>query len=313
MCFYSLKRIGTSICSFIVHLYRGKNGETEGNMSLLFALFLGLIQGLTEFLPVSSSGHLSLLQNIFGMEDVQQTHLFFDTLLHLGTLISVCVYFRKEIRNMLAAAVNLISGKKTRPHTDLPDAANGELPFRLLILIVAASLPLIAVALIYKYAEVLFYNTAFIGFALCITGGILYISDKLLPGRKTEKSAKLKDALIVGLVQAIAVIPGLSRSGLTITAGIFRGFDRNFAVRFSFLLSVPAILGANIFGFIKAFQTQIDWSYMAFYLAGAAVASVSGYFAIKMVGWIMRKGKFGRFAYYCWIVGILALIASIFI
>ena len=245
-------------------------------MPLLFALFLGLIQGITEFLPVSSSGHLSILQNVFGMDSTTQNHLFFDALLHLGTLIAVLVLYRKDVRSILSACAKLISGRnnKQNPNTDSePDAGKY---IRLLMLIVVATIPLLVIVFVRKYIEILFYNTAFIGFALIITGGLLYISDKLVPGRKTERTAKLKDSFIVGLVQAIAVIPGLSRSGCTITAGLFRGFDREFAVKFSFLLSVPAILGAKILEFIS-------------------------------------KGKFGRFAYYCWTVWIIALIASIFI
>jgi undecaprenyl-diphosphatase len=282
-------------------------------MSLLFALFLGLIQGITEFLPVSSSGHLSIIQNIFGMEGLEKNHLLFDVLLHLGTLVSVCVLYRKDIRSIIAAFIGLVSGRRKTRDANADGGPEANMPARLLLLIVIATVPLIVIALVKDYIELLFYNTAFIGFAMIITGGLLYISDKLVQGRKTERNTKLKDSLIVGLVQAVAAIPGLSRSGCTITAGIFRGFDREFAVKFSFLLSIPAIIGANILGLIEALKASINWSYVPVYLAGTAVAALSGIVAIKIVKQMIKKNKFGKFAYYCWTIGIITLIASIFI
>ena len=150
-----------------------------------------------------------------------------------------------------------------------------------------------------------------IGVALLLTGFLLFWSDRMAKGKKTAKSATMLDALLVGVGQAIAVVPGLSRSGTTISAGLMRGFSRKFAVRFSFLMSIPAVLGANILSIAEAVQEGIDTSLLPAYLIGTAVAAVSGYFAIGLVNLLTNKGKFGNFAYYCWGIGAAAVVASL--
>ena len=147
--------------------------------------------------------------------------------------------------------------------------------------------------------------------ALLVTGCLLFASDRVKKGRKTEKSATLVDALLVGVGQAIATCPGISRSGTTITAGCFVGFDRKFAVRYSFLMSIPAILGANILSLKDAFEAGIIWGDVPVYLVGVAVAAVVGYACIRLLKMIAEKGRFGFFAYYCWIVGALTLVMTL--
>ena len=147
--------------------------------------------------------------------------------------------------------------------------------------------------------------------ALLLTGFLLFWSDRMDKGKKTAKSATMLDALLVGVGQAIAVVPGLSRSGTTISAGLVRGFSRKFAVRFSFLMSIPAVLGANILSIAGAVQEGIDTSLLPAYFIGTAVAAVSGYFAIGLVNLLTNKGKFGNFAYYCWGIGAAAVVASL--
>ena len=157
----------------------------------------------------------------------------------------------------------------------------------------------------------LFSNSIMVSCALLATGFILFFSDRMARGHKTAKNATVADALIVGCGQALAVIPGLSRSGTTIAAGLMRGFDRTFAVRYSFLLSLPAVLGANILSLKDAVQEGVDWGMLPIYLVGMVVSAVVGYFAIRLVNLLTDKGKFGNFAYYCWVVGALTLILSI--
>ena len=157
--------------------------------------------------------------------------------------------------------------------------------------------------------ESLYGNVVFIGCALIVTGTILFISDRMAKGKKTAKNATMLDAFLVGVGQAVAVVPGLSRSGTSISAGMLRGFQRTFAVRFSFLLSIPAVLGANIISIKDAMEAGIDASRMPMYIAGTIVAAISGYFAIRLVNILADKGKFGNFAYYCWGVGAAALVA----
>lgn len=275
-------------------------------MSYLTSIFLGFVQGVAEFLPISSSGHLSIFQNFFGMDNPEEGHLFFDILLHLATLVSVCIVYRKDIMEIIREVPGFFRSLTGRGREE------GVVPARrLLLLIIIATLPLVIVLFVNDYVEQLYYNTGFIGFALLVTGCLLFISDKVPRGNKTERTATLKDALLVGLAQMIAVIPGLSRSGTTITSGLLCGFDQSFAVKFSFLLSIPAILGANIFSLADAARSGIDTSLIPVYLVGMLVASVSGYFAIGLVKRLTEKSKLKNFSYYCWGAGVLTIILSI--
>lgn len=276
-------------------------------MTILAAIFLGLIQGIAEFLPISSSGHLSIFQNFFGLNTAEEGHLFFDVLLHLATLVSVCIVYRHDIADMFRELAALIrESRHPEPREGKPSPSR-----RLILMIVVATLPLLIVIPFKGMVEQLYYNTIFIGCALLLTGVLLFVSDKMVTGRKTEKNMGVKDAIVVGICQAIAIIPGLSRSGSTITGGMATGLDREFAVKFSFLISVPAILGANILTLVDAIKEGIDMSLMPAYLVGMTVAGVSGYFAIGLVRMLSKKGKFGKFAYYCWAVGIITIFVSI--
>ena len=273
-------------------------------LSLLSSIILGLIQGVAEFLPISSSGHLAIAEHLLGMTGLEIPE-FFDVLLHLGTLIAVFAAYWEDIRNMV---VEFFCGVRDLAHrttpTPVPPAR------RLILLIIVGTLPLLVVLPIKDLVEGLADNMYFVGGALIVTGFLLFASDRVRKGRKTEKSATLVDVLLVGVAQAIATCPGISRSGTTITAGCFVGFDRKFAVRYSFLLSIPAILGANILSIKDALATVV-WSEVPVYLVGVAVAAAVGYACIRLLKMIADKGKFGFFAYYCWGVGIITLILTV--
>lgn len=274
-------------------------------MNFLTSIILGLIQGLAEFLPISSSGHLSLFQHFFGLETAENGNLFFDVLLHLGTLIAVFIYYWEDIRDMAVEFFRMcaeLMGKREPART--PESRSTR---RLLLLIVVGTLPLLLILPIKSKIESLYDNTWFVGIALLVTGCILFLSDRLAKGRKTEKNATLKDVLLVGLGQAVATVPGLSRSGTTIAAGMMLGLDRKFAVRYSFLLSLPAVIGANLLTLIDAVQAGIDLSMLPVYIVGVCVAAMSGYFAIGVVKRLTDEGRFGKFAYYCWGVGALTI------
>ena len=272
-------------------------------MSLLSSILLGLIQGLTEFLPISSSGHLAIAEHFLGQAGVPATPDFFDVLLHLGTLVAVFVAYWQDIREMV---VELIDGIRDLAHGTTPNPIPPAR--RLILLIIVATLPLFAVLPVKDLVEGLSGNIYFVAGALIVTGFLLFASDRVKKGRKTEKTATLVDVLLVGVAQAIATCPGISRSGTTITAGCFVGFDRKFAVRFSFLMSIPAILGANLLTMIDAIQENtIIVSDIPVYLVGVAVAAVVGYACIRLLKMIADKGKFGWFAYYCWTAGLIVL------
>ena len=274
-------------------------------MSVGNAILLGLVQGITEFLPVSSSGHLSILNNLFGLTTAENGHLLFDVLLHLGTLISILVVYGQDVKDMVVETLSLMNlGPQSGLQRDRKPGA------RLFFMIVIATLPLLLILPIKDLLEGLYDKSIFIGIALILTGCMLYVSDRMTPGTKNVGGMTPLDALIIGLCQCVAVIPGLSRSGTTITAGIATGLKRDFAVKFSFLLSIPAVLGANILSLIDAFRDGVDWSLVPAYLIGMAAAMISGIIAIELLKYIARRGKFGGFAYYCWVVGALSIILT---
>ncbi len=275
-------------------------------MSFLMAVFLGLVQGIAEFLPISSSGHLTLIQHFW--PGVEEPDTLFNILLHFATLIAVCIAYRQDIANMIAeffrGLAAIFSGRGSR-EAETPPAR------RLVLLVIVGTLPLFAILPLQGFVEGLGSSPVFVACALIVTGFLLFSSDRMARGRKTERTARVSDALLVGVAQGIATVPGLSRSGCTISAGLALGFDRKFAVRYSFLLSLPAVLGATILKVAGAVKDGgLDLSRLPAYLAGMVVAGVVGYFSIQLVKLLAAKGKFGSFAYYCWAVGVVALIAS---
>ena len=274
-------------------------------MTWLSAILLGLIQGVAEFLPISSSGHLAIAEHLFSMSGVSDIPEFYDVLLHLGTLLAVFVAYWQDIRDMV---VEFVCGVRdlARHSTPVPVPPAR----RMILLIIVGTLPLFAVLPIKDLVEGLADSMYFVGGALIVTGFLLFFSDRVRKGRKTERSARLVDVLLVGVAQAIATCPGISRSGTTITAGCFVGFDRKFAVRYSFLMSIPAILGANILSLKDAIETVVV-AEIPMYLVGVVVSAVVGYACIRLLKMIADKGKFGFFAYYCWAAGLLTLILTI--
>ncbi len=277
-------------------------------MTISSAIILGIVQGVAEFLPISSSGHLAVLQNLFDLS-AGEDHLFFDVLLHLGTLISICVCYWGDIVAMVREVFIVLRGGRRADGTPVQGHLGAA---RLFLMIVVGTLPLFLVLPINDKVEELYYITPFIGAALLLTGCVLFVSDKMAPGTRTERNMRFRDALTIGLCQCVATIPGLSRSGTTITAGIATGLDRTFAMKYSFLLSLPAVLGANLLSFIKAIgEESIEASLIPAYLLGMLAAMLSGIAAISLMKLIAKKSKFGWFAYYCWGAGVLTIILSL--
>lgn len=272
-------------------------------MNYLMSIVLGIVQGVAEFLPISSSGHLSLFQTWFGMEEPDN---LFNVLLHFATLIAVCVVYWRDvvdmIREFFLGAAALVGRKK----------ADGPVPpaRRLVLMIILATLPLVLVLPVEDKVEALGASTLYVGIALLLTGVILFVSDRLSRGTKNERTFTVKDALLIGCAQAVAVIPGLSRSGCSIAAGMATGLDRTFAVRFSFLLSLPAVVGATLLKVIDVVKEGFDAALLPVYFVGMVVAGVVGYFSIKLVNLLAQKNKFGRFAYYCWAIGFVAIVLN---
>ena len=268
------------------------------------AVVLGVVQGVAEFLPISSSGHLSLLEYFFALEEPDA---LYNILLHFATLVAVCVVYWRDVADMIVeffrGIASLVSHQEG--HGRPPEGR------RLVLLVILGTLPLFAVLPFDDAVESLGANPAFVSVMLLVTGCILFLSDRYGGGRKNVRTATVKDVLLVGAAQGLATIPGLSRSGITISAGMALGFDRTFAVRYSFLMSLPAVFGATLLKVIKVAKAgTLDAGLLPMYLVGMAVAGVVGYFSIRLVKLMADKGKFGRFAWYCWIVGVISLIAG---
>jgi len=279
-------------------------------LTILTAMFLGLIQGIAEFLPISSSGHLSILQNLFNVEYPDESHLLFDVLLHLATLVSICAAYRQELKEMLSDGLEYL---RMRGDNEADEPVVLKPPARTLLFILIGTLPLFIALIFSGSIAQLFLNTIFVGFALLITGGILFVSDKyIIRGRKTEKTMQLSDALIIGLAQAAATLPGLSRSGTTIAVGLSRGLIGSFAVRFSLLLSIPAVLGATIIALYRSIRDGADLSLFGVYFVGFVIAAAVGFFTIQVLRRLI-KGGFGKIAYYCWGLGIITILLSLII
>ena len=256
-------------------------------MNAFSSFLLGLVQGVAEFLPISSSGHLAIAQNLLHID--AEVPEFFDVLLHLGTLGAVFVAYWQDIKDMIAEFFRGIGDLAHRSTPKpLPPAR------RLILLIILGTLPLFAVLPIKDKVLGLSNNMLFIGGALIVTGFLLFASDRVKKGRKNERTASLLDAVAVGVSQAVATVPGISRSGMTITSGCFAGFDR-----------------ANILSLKDAVEAGVDWSQVPVYLIGVATAAVSGYLCIGLLRRIANKGKFGAFAYYCWAVGLLTIVLQL--
>ena len=270
------------------------------------SVVLGLVQGVAEFLPISSSGHLTLFQHFFGLQEPDN---LFNVLLHFATLLAVCVYYFRDVVEMITEFFRAIAAlfSRKRQGKEIPEAR------RMVLLVIVGTLPLFAVLLIKDYVEALGGSPVFVSCALLVTGCILFLSDRMAGGRKTARNATLKDVLLVGVAQGLATVPGLSRSGCTISAGMAMGFDRKFAVRYSFLMSLPAVLGATILEVKDVLELEggLAQGVLPKYLLGMAVAGIVGYFSIRLVNLLASKGKFGAFAYYCWAAGIAALILSL--
>lgn len=295
--------------SLCVNINR-KNGGIY--LTYLSSVLMGVLQGVAEFLPISSSGHLALFQHFFQVENYEETQMFFTVLLHLGTLISVFIYYWRDvldlIREFFLGLAALFSREKGGQHQTPPPAR------RLVLLIIMATLPLFLILPVKKIVEEAMNNIYFVSIALLVTGFILYFSDRMARGKKTAKTATVLDAVLVGFAQALGTLPGISRSGITISAGMLRGFDRTFAVRFSFLMSMPAVLGANILTLKDVVEAgTFNMELLPIYLVGTVVAAVAGYFAIRLVNLLASKGKFGAFAWYCWAAGTVSLVAAFFV
>lgn len=259
-------------------------------MTFWKAIFLGIVQGVTEFLPVSSSGHLVLFQTLFGIEEGA---LIFDTFLHFGTLLAIVFVYWEDVKKMVLL-------KKSHRH----------LTMMVLIGIIPAGLMGV---LFQDLFETFFSTLSLVGVMWLITGALIWASEKYSrTGGFSIEQIKVSDALTIGLAQGFAIIPGISRAGSTIIMGLFRGLTRKDAARYSFLISLPTILGATILkGRSLILGGPIESMQITFIFVGVVSAMLSGYLAIRFLLKMLQERSLIPFAYYCWILGVLSLLSQL--
>lgn len=263
-------------------------------MTLLQALFLGLLQGVTEFLPVSSSGHLAIAQHF--LDGFEQPGVLFDVMLHVGTMVAVIIYFWRDIQAIAVSPFR--RGGDSGVHR------------KMLLLILVGSVPTALIGLSFKdFFEGLFDNMTVVSSMLLVTGTLLFVSERFRRGTRKQGQLTLGDALVVGTVQGLAIIPGISRSGSTIAALLLKGVDGETAARFSFLLALPAVFGAALLSLRHL--SAVPAGELPLYLAGTAMAFVSGYLSIRFLLAVIRRRRLFAFALYCWAAGAMFLTISL--
>ncbi len=284
-------------------------------MSLLEAILMGIIQGVTEFLPVSSSGHLALFKIIFGLEDVG---LVFDVILHLGTLLAIFVVYRKDIWKMIVAGFEILGDVCKNIgifFTNVTHHTKGGYHHvicsgyrKFVMLVIVSTIPtgiigVLASNLIEQASKLLIVP----GVCLILTSILLFIADHCKGGEKLPRQVSYSNAFIIGIAQGIATLPGLSRSGTTIAACLLSGFDRKFAVKYSFIMSIPAVLGSLVLELGGLLGETVTSTELTYYIVGCLVAAVVGYICIKTMLYVVRQKKFTGFAIYCLIVGVISV------
>ena len=273
-------------------------------MDIIQGIIIGIVQGLTEFLPVSSSAHLVFIQKILGV----QSSLAFDTFLHLGTLIAVLWFFRYDIYKMILSWVSsiqdIIRGRFREGFYEDPYK-------RLAWYVILATIPVAIVGVLFEDSvDALFSGALYVpAFFLFVTGTILYLSQRMTSGEINYNTITKKEALFMGLGQACAILPGLSRSGTTIAAGLTIGLNKEFAAKFSFILSIPAILGAFVLQ-LKDIGSAMDENFLPVFL-GFIASIIAGYAAIKWMLDLIQNKSLDIFAYYCWLIGLIVFMGSI--
>ena len=285
-------------------------------MDVLKAVLMGVLQGLTEFLPVSSSGHLAIIKGLFGMEGES---VLFDVLLHIATLVSICAVFYKDVLKLavefglmcrdlflnIAALGKSLSGGREPEYVKVIST-----PYRkFVLLMIVSTIPTGIIGVFMKdIVEYTSTNLLVTGICLICTGLILALSDFLAEGDKKLKETNYPDAFAIGVAQGIATLPGLSRSGITIVAGILCGLDRKFAAKYSFLMSIPAVLGALILELFDLGGENITAGDVGCYALGMVIAAVIGFFALRLIMNIIVSRYFKYFAYFCGLIGVVSII-----
>ena len=264
-------------------------------MTLWRAILLGMLQGATEFVPVSSSGHLVLVPWALGWA---APSLAFDAVVHLGTLLAVLTYFWTDVIALARGWVRTLRERRL-------ETTEGRLAWLILISVIPGG---VVGLLLDDWFEALFSSPGAVAGLLLVTGLILYLSDRLVRGALLQSDVGLRDVLVIGLAQGLAIAPGISRSGATISAGLWRGLDRDAAARFSFLMGIPIVAGAAASALLDAAQAGLTSGEGSALVVGLVAAALSGYLAIRYLLRYLRSRTLRPFAYYCWAAGLLGVL-----
>jgi len=259
-------------------------------MNISKALILGSLQGLTEFLPISSSGHLVVIQHYLGFK---QPMLLFDAFLHTATLGVVIIYFRRDLHEIILSLIGIKRGH--------PEDTSGRRTFYLILL---GTIPTALIGLCFKkWIEASFAMNIFTPFMFLFTGVLLYTGERAARTNKGINRISIMDALTIGTAQGIAIMPGISRSGVTISIGLLRGIKKDAAFRYSFLLCIPAIIGATTIELREAILRENLPHHILPWIIGGLSAFLIGYLSLVLLRKALLKKKFFLFAIYCWIIG----------
>lgn len=276
-------------------------------MKIWQGIILGIVQGIAQMLPISGSGHRQIFGTILGLPDAGSDEmLLFNAMLHFGALFAVMAAYWRDILRLLLALLEILHLRKPdrRRRRHNPDR-------RTVFLLLAGVLPLVLAVFLRDWTAALGTSLFFVGAMLLVNGLVLYFSGRYAYGEKTDPELTLGDAMLIGAAQLVSVVPGLSRSGLTVAAGMRRGCDRDLAVKFSFLLSIPAYLAAAVSELIGGIQAPVSAVSLPLCFLSMAVSAVFGYAAIKLLRFLVQKNLFGKFAYYCWGAGLVALVLAL--
>lgn len=286
-------------------------------MSIIKAIIMGVVQGLTEFLPVSSSGHLAIFRNILGLN--LEGGILFEVMLHFGTLVAIFIAYFKDIKELFIEGIGIVidffkwikivlNNIFTKNKKKYNKIINTEYR-KFVMLIIVASIPTAVLGLYLEEIIEGAYTALLIpGICLLITGALLLTTTKIKKGSKKAGSTKYTDSFIIGLFQGFATMPGISRSGSTLVAGMILGLEREFAVKFSFIMSIPAVIGATLYKLKDVTSDMMTTSAVLPYMVGMLVSAAVGYICIITLLKVVKKNKLHYFSYYCFIVGLLAII-----
>lgn len=275
-------------------------------MSVINAIVIGAIFGISYFFPVSESGHLCLYSRLFAVDYIPTEHGFFELLLRLAVICAVVIVYWQDFEQMINECSFVLGGKNTGNTQD------SRLPgFRQLIFILAGVIPLFFVLPFRRYLVPLCEMSVFVGAMLIINGIVLYCSCRIDAGKKNEKNINLWDALLIGFCQSIALIPGLSQTGVALSAGIATGLNRNFSLKYAFLLSVPTLLITDIFKLADAINAGINSALVPQYLVGTVSAFIFGIFSLTVVKKVLENNRYHIVSYYCMVLGVLSIILTL--